>query len=272
MPFLDVSTMAVNEGAVYVGGNFPSIGGQERGNLAALDSETGVVTEWNPGPDGPVSAILVDGGSAVVYAGGSFRSIGGQPQSGIAAIGDLSTPTLVSLMSADAMPGHVLLAWYSGERGVATATVHRRTSTSDWSAIATIADNGAGRLAYEDTQVSAGTRYGYRLGVVSHGIESFLGETWVEVPPALGFALTGPRPNPSVGEVSAVFSLPDATPARLELMDIAGRRIATREVGALGPGNHVVPLAPGHPLPGGIYLLRLTRGGRSLSARVIVLR
>jgi hypothetical protein len=72
--------------------------------------------------------------------------------------------------------------------------------------------------------------------------------------------------------LTAAFSLPDAAAARLELTDLAGRRILARDVGMLGPGEHVVDLAEGHRLAPGIYLLRLTRGSESLTSRAVVLR
>jgi hypothetical protein len=66
------------------------------------------------------------------------------------------------------------------------------------------------------------------------------------------------------------FSLPDATPARLELIDVTGRRIAIHEVGSLGAGEHVEQVAPGAPVPAGLYWIRLTRAGRSLVTRAVV--
>jgi hypothetical protein len=88
-------------------------------------------------------------------------------------------------------------------------------------------------------------------------------------PPA--FALMAPRPNPVRGALVAGFVLPDASPARLELLDIAGRRVATHDVGALGAGRHTVTFAPGS-VPPGVYVLRLSRGDAARSARVAILR
>ena len=70
-------------GGWYVGGSFSSVLGQPRHDLAHLDA-TGHLTSWNPGADGSVSTLAVNGGT--VYAGGYFTSIGGQPRSFIAAI------------------------------------------------------------------------------------------------------------------------------------------------------------------------------------------
>jgi hypothetical protein len=69
------------------------MGGQLRGNIAALDASTGLATAWNPGADNPVLALAVSG--STVYAGGQFTSIGGQPRSNIAAldaVSGLATP------------------------------------------------------------------------------------------------------------------------------------------------------------------------------------
>jgi hypothetical protein len=89
---------------------------------------------------------------------------------------------------------------------------------------------------------------------------------------ALAFALDGVWPNPTTaGRMAVSFVLPVAAPARLELVDVRGRMIATRNVGSLGAGRHAVNLAAGLKLRAGIYLLRLTQGGlqRTMSAVVL---
>jgi trimeric autotransporter adhesin len=74
--------------AVFVAGQFDSIGGQPRAHLAALDTQTGLAMAWNPGvvepSNGEVAAIVVNG--PTVYVAGQFYSVGGQPRSNIAAI------------------------------------------------------------------------------------------------------------------------------------------------------------------------------------------
>jgi hypothetical protein len=151
------------------------------------------------------------------------------------------------------------------------ATVYRRTERDDWLAVGRVWSDGSGWLVYRDAPVAAGTRYGYRLGVAEEGTERFLGETWVEVPvtPELALAF---RSNPAGPDLGVTFTLPDATPARLEVFDVAGRRIAAREVGALGAGNHVVTLSEGHALAPGLYVARLSQGNRWLTARTVLVR
>jgi len=86
------------------------------------------------------------------------------------------------------------------------------------------------------------------------------------------FALEGVRPNPALGgRVLVHFTLPVGEPAELELFDVAGRRVAGREVGSLGPGRHVVDLAAGGRVPPGIYLLRLMQGTNSRAVRAAML-
>ena len=90
---------------------------------------------------------------------------------------------------------------------------------------------------------------------------------------ALAFALDPVRPNPSRGGMLTVrFTLPTAAPARLELLDVAGRRIASREVGSLGAGQHTLDLGAGQHLAPGLYLVRLTQGANKRTTRGAVLR
>jgi len=87
-----------------------------------------------------------------------------------------------------------------------------------------------------------------------------------------GLMLAGVRPNPTRSEFSVVFTLPDESPARIELLDLAGRRLLTRDLAGLGPGSHVVGLPETRTLPAGVYLVRLTQGRRSVTTRAAVVR
>ena len=88
----------------------------------------------------------------------------------------------------------------------------------------------------------------------------------------LSLVLGGARPNPASGRALRVdFTLPSSEPARLELFDVAGRRMLAREVGSLGPGPHTVDLATGRRIPAGFYVIRFSGRGAVRTARVAVL-
>ncbi|MBK7368238.1 MAG: Ig-like domain repeat protein [Candidatus Eisenbacteria bacterium] len=87
---------------------------------------------------------------------------------------------------------------------------------------------------------------------------------------ALAFALDRVSPNPSRGGAIRVqCSLALADRATLELLDVAGRVVASREVAGAGP--HAVELSQGRRLAPGLYLLRLAQGAQSRTQRVVVI-
>jgi hypothetical protein len=166
----------------------------------------------------------------------------------------------------------VTLIWQGVDASQLAATVYRRDPATEWRDLGTPSAEATDRLRYEDRAVSPGTRYAYRLSHRDGEVERFTDETWVEVPRAFEFALAGLRPNPAIGTPRAAFSLPDDSPARLDLLDVSGRRIASRDVGSLGAGQHVVALEEAHGIEPGIYWLRLTRDGEARTVRGVVSR
>jgi hypothetical protein len=92
----------------------------------------------------------------------------------------------------------------------------------------------------------------------------------IEPPPRSmpGVALAAPRPNPASGRPSLAITLIAGVPARLEVLDLAGRRIAGRDLSALGAGAHVLDLDEAVGLPSGIYLVRLWQGTEQRTVRM----
>jgi hypothetical protein len=92
-------------------------------------------------------------------------------------------------------------------------------------------------------------------------------------PAKLALAIRGGTPSRAGdGRLWVEFSLRDGSPARLELADVAGRVLTTKQVGSLGPGAHALDLSEGGALRTGIYFLRLTQSGKEVRARAAVLR
>src|SRR6185503_5373981 len=69
-----VTSLALTDSTVFVGGPFYSIGEQERYFVAEVDRRTGTATPWNPRADGAPEALAVD--AHTVYAGGLFHTLG----------------------------------------------------------------------------------------------------------------------------------------------------------------------------------------------------
>jgi len=93
----------------------------------------------------------------------------------------------------------------------------------------------------------------------------------VDGPATFAFALDGAIPNPTAAGARIWFTLPDREPARLEVIDVSGRRVLGRDVGALGPGRHGVDVRSAATRPG-VYLVRLRRGDQVRTTRMVVLR
>jgi hypothetical protein len=179
---------------------------------------------------------------------------------------------------------------FTGEFADGVATLHWGVSPApDFAAFRLYRGNSPDFVPGPDNLVTAradtgyvdhgGRAFLYKLAAVDvHGNEgpcAFLQPAGtVDVPDGapVAFALQAVYPNPSVGgRLSVTFSLATADRARLELLDVRGRQVQSREVGALGAGRHAVDLTEGRRLTAGLYLVRLTQGGRARVARVVVL-
>lgn len=121
-----------------------------------------------------------------------------------------------------------------------------------------------GLYVHAGTQGSAAFRYGLAVDVP--------GEETVPMPEAFLRCL----PNPGSGEFTVLFELAGEGFVEIEVLDLAGRVVALPVEGWFGPGAHGASLnlgpGSGSPLPGGVYLLRLTSGSRSASTRIVLTR
>jgi hypothetical protein len=185
--------------------------------------------------------------------------------------GDGPTPALVSLVSVAALPDRVTLVWHRGEGTLADVTVQRHRESEPWATFARATFDGTGRLTFEDATVARATRYAYRVAWTESGTEQFSAETWVDVPAAFTLTLEGAFPNPAVDALNVAFTLLRGEPATLALLDVSGRQIASREVGSLGAGRHLVRLDQPGRTPPGVYWIQLTQSERRLTKRAVVI-
>jgi hypothetical protein len=234
----------------------------QQGPVLVQDGAGGAIVAWQDGRSSTPSLGTFD-----IYA------------QRITPTGPMSTPwtpdgvtsVQLSLQSAEAEPGAVRLAWHTSQAGL-EAVLSRREQGGEWSVLTALVSDGSGHLRYVDETVAPGRRYGYRLGVRTGETETDLGEVWITVPSDATLGIEGLRPNPASRDLVVAFSLAQAGEATLEVLDVAGRRVIVRRLTEWPAGNHVLSLGHGRPLAAGVYLLRLTQAGRSVTARASVVR
>jgi hypothetical protein len=165
--------------------------------------------------------------------------------------------------------GAVDPAWPTDGRALCTAAQQQLFPT--------IVPNGAGGavVAWEDRRSFPGP-FGDNDDIYAQGVgaNGQLSDNLVGVGSGeeVAFALEPPFPNPTrSGAMIVRFTLPSAAVASLELLDVAGRRVITQEVGSLGPGDHVIDLAVGRRFKSGVYFVRLRQGNGARVQRVVVL-
>lgn len=88
-------------------------------------------------------------------------------------------------------------------------------------------------------------------------------------------ALSRPSPNPARGPIEVTFALPAAGHARLTVLDVQGRTVASLWDGALPAGEHRIRWdgrAGGARAPLGLYFLRLDALGERRTQRLAIAR
>jgi hypothetical protein len=248
-------------------------GGSEAASYDSVENETSLLhlidtPEWTQldlGADKPAprraSFAAIDPSTETFYIGGGCcNNVSDLWMTTI----DHATPVQASMVSTSATPEGVELTWWvSDAEGEVTI---ERNDRSGWKPVGTGWPAGNRLLEFHDANVVAGRSYGYRLIVTSDGGKVAMAEVWVDVPEAAqGLAVIGFRPNPAPTGASVYFTLPNSAPARLEVLDVAGRRVFSREVGGLGAGQHLVRVD--RATPPGVYVLRLTQSGRAVTAK-----
>ncbi len=166
------------------------------------------------------------------------------------------------------LPDHIALRWIATPD--ANLRLWRLAPGDEWVPQADLHVPGSGVLAFDDREIEASIRYGYRLTLATAPYEPASADVWLTATTFPSFSLARPWPNPSRGAFTLAFTLAASASADLEVFDLAGRRVWARRWDALSPGPHHVAISPGDLPRGGLYFVRLRQAGRSATARVIV--
>lgn len=176
--------------------------------------------------------------------------------------GDSPTPVAVSLVQAGVAGRDVSLVWYTSGNLPAGLKVQRTAGSGEpWRELGTATESGD-RVTYLDRDAPVG-RLRYRLAYTDGGEPRTTPEVEVVVA-GLALAIV-----PGTGGTQVRFTLPAPGPARIELLDPAGRRIEALDLGVLEAGSHTRDF--GAHVSSGVYFVRLTHASRSVTARRVVL-
>ena len=188
---------------------------------------------------------------------------------------------------ADNESGSVALAWTAPASGDAEARFYAvyRIPPAEAGDLAAALSNGenlvavTGETSYVDAPPGDGL-YAYAVTAVSaNSVESApsntvqaQGGTATEAAALLAVSLDAPRPNPARGAVTLTFSLRQAGPVTLRVVDVLGREVARlldAETRAAGPDALV--WRP-NGVAGGSYIVVLEANGQRVTRPVLVVR
>ncbi|MEO5616229.1 MAG: T9SS type A sorting domain-containing protein [Candidatus Eisenbacteria bacterium] len=214
------------------------------------------------------------GGAIAVWDEDRFFPNGAEAEQSFAArlVSDGPVAVSASLVSSEVSGGRVRIVWQLSEAASLELERAEGNAGAGWSRLSSVSTDSDGRVGFEDSDVRAGERYGYRLVQIEEGRSSTRAEEWVTVPHEIGLRIDWVGPNPATGAVSVSLTLSGVAPATIEVLDVGGRSISRRRLEGLGTGSHTIRLAETQGLASGIYTVQLSQAGRTVRTRVGVLR
>jgi len=244
----------------------------------SLSTEDGEWTQLSP--DGPVPAVRNAMAAAYDRRGDRMVLFGGWggayllDDTQFLTWGDAGTAASAT-SSVDADENVARLEWSTQHTTSAIGAVYRRELGTEWTSIGTFEADALGHVSFEDHDITPGQDYGYQIVVSSEVGDELVGEVWLsdlaavdEGSPKAAIALKV-SPNPATGPIAISFRFPSAEPAQLEMFNVLGQRVLSRNVepSELGTGR-LIEDTRNHP--SGLYYLRVTQAGRSASTRLVV--
>ncbi len=242
----------------------------------------------------PVSgAELQTGGATVQISLGASLEAGAGCTIGISNVmdvrGNAITDTTISTTFADVdalladfaasfRSGTVEITWRLSQMddGVRFSVLRKEEGAADFTAPALNIETNGLSFIYRDESAEPGSSYRYRVQYESTSGSHVLFETEAVAVPALPLTLNQNWPNPFNPLTTISYYLPESVPVRLEIFDVAGRRIACLVNGNEERGNHSAVWngagESGTRAAAGIYIYRLTAGRETLSRKMALVR
>lgn len=282
-PGSDLYELGTFQGDLIVAGSFPSIDGVTANRIARWDG-----TAWHPlgaGVEGAVRALHEADGKLVVA--GSLTAAGGVSVERIAAWDGSVWSTYGDGFYGSVRAVQELGGTLYAAGDFALSSTEPRYNIASWDGGAWIPlgsgldDFALDLAAYDGDLVvvgeftSAGGRASSSIAVWSPGTSTGVGDD-PRVRPGNLLALGPARPNPFQHGTSVSFTMPRSGDARLDVLDVRGRRIAGRVLRGLNPGVHTATWdgkgRDGRAAAAGTYFLRVRAAGVEGVRRVAVVR
>jgi VCBS repeat protein/IPT/TIG domain-containing protein len=190
-----------------------------------------------------------------------LRSFASPPDSGYSV--DNLAPAAPAGVTAAMGPGGVTVRWMPGiDPDLAGYRVYRSAGPGRWNRIASVTAS-----VWTEPAPMAASDYAI-TAVDTHGNESTMAETRIAGPDRGEVSLS--VASPCAAEMRISIRTAGSEPARLELLDVTGRRILRRAV-PVSAGEQVVTI-PAAALRPGMVIVRFTQGEAVATARGLVLR
>lgn len=143
-----VDIPAPTANGLFVGGDFISVAGAPRNNLAALNTVSLQVSDWNPNVRGTVRTLVPSG--TAIFIGGDFDAVGGAARNHFAAV--------------DPSSGAALADWAMNVDGTVYALALKAGTLYAGGAFTVVGTGSRSGLAAFDTQSSTLTGWAPRVG------------------------------------------------------------------------------------------------------------
>lgn len=177
------------------------------------------------------------------------------------------------LLRAETNAGYARLVWTLGATAGATVRSFRAVADGAWEAFADPSVDDSLQLVLEDPVAPSGSEVEYRLSVTTAEGEFFLAPVRLLIPRApVRLELQRVWTAPGRDAIQFAFALPPGPPARVEVFDVLGRRVAEASLAQFTPGYHSHRVEFRGRAVSGIYFVRLSQAGHSISRRMSFLR
>ncbi|HEX8299074.1 MAG TPA: T9SS type A sorting domain-containing protein, partial [Rubricoccaceae bacterium] len=160
------------------------------------------------------------------------------------------------------------LIYLTRDGGDSWTAVGRMPITLDYNRTRSVKLGPDGHLWVGTKNAGPDRAWMYRTAEPAEAAFAVAGEAGPQGASGMGVSV---RPNPASGRAEVVVTLAEAGPVRVAVLDALGREVAVALDGAAGAGETDVAVETG-AWPAGVYVVRVTVGAQTATARLVVTR